>query len=178
MDLLKYLAIEDKSKMADTDTARCFGLISERFPVITELKNVWDDFHDTLMGDSENELDEFIERYGVFKEEDGTPQEREGYTEIEKFVAGIKKDIAPVKNAISFSLSSGFVEGGNCRYKSVKRLMFGRAGQDHLFCKTYAISIIMRQSLNPKELVTDWLENTARKIWPKRKKRDAALDIS
>ena len=56
--------------------------------------------------------------------------------------------------------------------------MFGRAGQDHLFHKTYAISIIMRQSLNPKEVVTDWLGNTARKIWPKRKKRDAASDIS
>lgn len=81
-----------------------------------------------------------------------------------------KKDIVPVKNAISFSLSSGFAEEGNCRYKSVKRLMFGRAGQDHLFHKTYAISIIMRQSLNPKEVVTDWLGNTARKIWPKRKK--------
>jgi transposase len=72
-------------------------------------------------------------------------------------VNGIKKDIAAVKNAISSLVSSGFVEGGNCRYKSTKRLMFGRSGINHLFKKTYAISIIMRQGKSASGLIDPWL---------------------
>lgn len=90
-------------------------------------------------------------------------------TEINQFIKGIKKDIAPITNAISYSLSSGFVEGGNCRFKATKRGMFGRAGQDHLFHKMYAISIIKRQGIRPQDLMEDWLDNISRTIWPKRK---------
>lgn len=92
---------------------------------------------------------------------------------MNKFVKGIKKDIAPIKNAISFDLSSGFVEGGNCRYKLTKRLMFGRAKQEHLFHKNYAISFIMRQQRNPQGFIKDWLNQPNRKIWPKRKRMPA-----
>lgn len=71
---------------------------------------------------------------------------------ISGFVNGLKKDIAPVKNAISSEVSSGFVEGGNCRYKQTKRVMFGRATLNHLFHKTYAISIIMRTAKIARDL--------------------------
>ncbi|MEY8310363.1 ISL3 family transposase [Erysipelotrichaceae bacterium 51-3] len=177
-DILKYMTIKDKSRMEDTDTARWFDQIVQKYPIISELKKVWDDFYCALMGDEVSEMDEFLKKYGVYEEEDSPKREWKDYTDIEKFAEGLKKDIAPVKNAISFSLSSGFVEGGNCRYKSTKRLMFGRAKQDHLFRKTYAISIIMRQSINSKVLLMDWLKNTSRRIWPKRKKRDVTQDIS
>jgi len=40
---------------------------------------------------------------------------------IEGFIEGIKKDIAPVKNAISHDASSGFVEGNNNKFKLIKR---------------------------------------------------------
>ena len=123
--------------MEDTDTARWFDRIAQKYPIISELKKVWDDFYCALMDDEVSEMDEFLKKYGVYEEEGSPKREWKDYTDIEKFAEGLKKDIAPVKNAISFSLSSGFVEGGNCRYKSTKRLMFGRAKQDHLFRKTY-----------------------------------------
>ena len=59
-------------------------------------------------------LDEYVEKYGT--------------SEIEPFCNGIKKDITPVKNAISFSVSSGFVEGNNNKFKVLKRIVYGRSG--------------------------------------------------
>ena len=75
------------------------------------------------MGDKPEAMDEFCSTY-----------ENSGIT---GFVKSVKKDIAPIKNAISFELNSGFVEGGNCKYKSTKRLMYGRAEHDHFYLKTY-----------------------------------------
>ena len=49
-------------------------------------------------------------------------------SEIQAFCTGIKKDILPVKNAISFSISSGFVEGNNNKFKVLKRIVYGRSG--------------------------------------------------
>ncbi len=46
------------------------------------------------------------------------------------------------RTAISLELNSGFVEGENGRLKAIKRNMFGRAGQTHLFYKMYAVSIV------------------------------------
>ncbi|WP_265107692.1 transposase [Blautia obeum] len=34
----------------------------------------------------------------------------------------------PVKNAISFFISSGFVEGNNNKFKVFKRIVYGRSG--------------------------------------------------
>jgi hypothetical protein len=56
-------------------------------------------------------------------------------------------------------VSSGFVEGGNCRYKATKRLMFGRSGLDHLFRKAYAISIIMHTDKTSSSLLENWLSS-------------------
>ena len=52
-------------------------------------------------------------------------------------LAGIKKDIAPVKNAISLPISSGFVEGNNNKFKLVKRILYGRSKLVNLFRKCY-----------------------------------------
>ena len=98
------------------------------------------------MGNDPDKLDRFLEKY------ENSP--------VRPFVNGIKMDIAPVKNAISTSVSSGFVEGGNCRYKATKRLMFGRSGLHHLFLKTYATSIIMRTGKNASDLIGRWLRKS------------------
>lgn len=47
---------------------------------------------------------------------------------LASFCNGIKKDIAPVKNAISHPESSGFVEGNNNKFKLIKRIVYGRSG--------------------------------------------------
>ena len=65
------------------------------------------------MGKDETKLDEYLERYSN--------------SEIQAFCNGLKKDIAPIKNAISLSISSGFVEGNNNKFKALKRIVYGRS---------------------------------------------------
>ena len=147
-ELLKYMTINDKEKMKNTKVAVYYTKLKEKFPIIEEYEKIWKSFHEILMGKDPEALDEFLE-----KEKD---------SKIKRFIEGVKKDIAPVKNAISSPISSGFVEGGNNRYKLVKRMMFGRAGQTHLFEKTYAVSIIMRTRTKASELIERWLQEDKR----------------
>ena len=69
------------------------------------------EFHALLFGKDETKLDEYLGKHGA--------------SEIESFCNGIKKDITPVKNAISLSVNSGFVEGNNNFIKVLKRIAFG-----------------------------------------------------
>jgi transposase len=66
------------------------------------------------MGNSPDDLDIFIHAY------QDSP--------IDSFCQSIKRDIAPIKNAISHSISSGFVEGNNNKFKLIKRIVYGRSG--------------------------------------------------
>ena len=140
-DVLKYMTIKDKEKMKGSDVEKYYSIIEEHYPVVKLCSEIWTSFHDILMGKNSDQLDNFLEKY------ESSP--------ITPFINGIKKDIAPVKAAISSSVSSGFVEGGNCRYKATKRLMFGRSGLRHLFLKTYAVSIIMRTGKSVSDLFSD-----------------------
>ncbi len=144
-DVLKYVTTIDKEKMAGSDIARYYSIIEDHYPAVKLCSDIWNEFHDLLMGNDPDPLDGFLEKYAV--------------SPITPFINGIKKDIAPVKAAISSSISSGFVEGGNCRYKATKRLMFGRSGLRHLFLKTYAISIIMRTGKSATGLISHWLNS-------------------
>lgn len=146
-DILKYITMKDKEKMKETDVAKYYNLIEEKYPAVKLCSDIWNDFYPILMGEDSSKLDGFIKKY------DGSI--------IQSFVNGIKMDIAPVKNAISTPINSGFVEGGNCRYKATKRLMFGRSGISHLFNKTYATSIIMRTGKSARDLINDWMSMTA-----------------
>jgi len=144
-DVLKYMTITDKEKMKGSDVEKYYSIIEEHYPVVKQCSEIWNTFHDILMGKNPDRLDDFLEKY------EASP--------IASFINGIKKDIAPVKAAISSPVSSGFVEGGNCRYKATKRLMFGRSGLHHLFLKTYAISIIMRTGKSVSGLISQWLNS-------------------
>ena len=66
------------------------------------------------MGKDETKLDEYLGKYGA--------------SEIESFCNEIKRDITPVKNAISLSVNSGFGEGNNNKFKVLKRIVYGRSG--------------------------------------------------
>ena len=144
-DVLKYMTIKDKEKMKGSDVKKYYSIIEEHYPVVKLCSEIWISFHDILMGKDPDQLDDFLEKY------EASP--------IAPFISGIKKDIVPVKAAISSPVSSGFVEGGNCRYKATKRLMFGRSGLHHLFLKTYAISIIMRTGKSVTGLISHWLNS-------------------
>ena len=144
-DVLKYITVKDKEKMKESDVKKYYSIIEEHYPFVKQCSEIWNTFHAILMGNDPDRLDDFLEKYEV--------------SPITPFINGIKKDIAPVKAAISSPVSSGFVEGGNCRYKATKRLMFGRSGLRHLFLKTYAISIIMRTGKSVSGLISQWLNS-------------------
>ena len=146
-DVLKYITINNREKMKGSDIEKYYEIIQDRFPAVKLCDRIWSEFHGILMGKEPAQLEGFIESYDY----EGSP--------VKSFINGIKKDIAPVKAAISSEVSSGFVEGGNCRYKVTKRLMFGRSGIHHLFLKTYAVSIIMRTGKSVSELIHKWLKS-------------------
>ena len=113
-EILKYLLTCNPRKRKDPELGKYIDIIKEAYPVADYVETVFKDFHRIIMGNSPEEIDIFIEQY----EE----------SVISTFCNGLKKDIAPVKNAISHPESSGFVEGNNNKFKLIKRIVYGRSG--------------------------------------------------
>ena len=74
-------------------------------------------------------------------------------TEIDNFCQSIKKDIAPVKNAISSKISSGFVEGNNNKFKLIKRIVYGKSKLVNLFRKCYVAFSVTKDDFTLSELL-------------------------
>lgn len=112
--LLKYILTVNPKTKKDEQLSEILPLIKERYPIVLEVETIFKEFHSLLIGDSPDELDPFIETYQN--------------SLITSFCQTLKKDIAPVKNAISLKASSGFVEGNNNKFKLIKRIVYGRSG--------------------------------------------------
>lgn len=113
-EILKYLLTCNPNKRKDPELGKYIDAIKKAYPITTYVETIFKDFHRIIMGNSPEEIDDFIEQY----EESA----------ISTFCKGLKKDIAPVKNAISHPESSGFVEGNNNKFKLIKRIVYGRSG--------------------------------------------------
>lgn len=113
-DLLKYILTCNPKTKRDSNIEKYISQIKSLYPVVEKVETMFKEFHALLMGRDETKLDEYLEKYGESK--------------MESFCNGIKKDITPVKNAISLSVSSGFVEGNNNKFKILKRIVYGRSG--------------------------------------------------
>jgi len=113
-EILKYLLTCNPKVKKDEKVGMYIDVVKEKYPVAGRVESVFKEFHGTIMGDETNKLEEFLKKY-----ED---------SEIKTFCNGLKKDIAPVKNAISYSISSGFIEGNNNKFKLLKRVVYGRSG--------------------------------------------------
>ena len=98
-------------------------MIKQKYPIDAAVEQVFNDFHSVIMSDALELVDQFIDIY-----ED---------TEISDFCHSIKKDIAPVKNAISYYISSGFVEDNNNKFKLIKRIVYGKSKLFNLFRKCH-----------------------------------------
>ena len=94
---------------------------------VKDVQNIFYDFHKIMFGNNPTELDMFIEKYN---------------SKINSFCNGLKKDIAPVKNAISNEINSGFVEGNNNKFKLIKRIVYGKQKLVNLFKKSYLCFMI------------------------------------
>lgn len=124
-DILKYLLTCDPKKQKDKELEKYIDTIKDTYPVAAYVETVFKNFHIIIMGNSPEKIDAFIEQYEESR--------------ISTFCNGLKKDIAPVKNAISHPESSGFVEGNNNKFKLIKRILYGRCNLVNLFKKCFSI---------------------------------------
>lgn len=122
-EILKYITIKNPKVKRDENIGKYMDIIKDRYQIVAVLEKAYDEFYKTLMGKEPDHLENFIKEYET--------------SPIQGFVEGIKKDIAPVKNAISHVVSSGFVEGNNNKFKLIKRILYGRADLASLFKKSY-----------------------------------------
>ena len=122
-EILKYITIKNPRVKRDENIGKYLDIIKKRYEIVAVLEEAYDEFHKMLMGKELDHLEDFIKKYET--------------SAIEGFIEGIKKDIAPVKNAISYDVSSGFVEGNNNKFKLIKRILYGRADLVNLFKKSY-----------------------------------------
>ena len=137
-DLIKYITnkkeYEGKEKVKEY-----IDKIKEKYPVVKQLDEIYTVFHYSLMNGKEDELDVFIDEYGD--------------SPLKTFVNGLKKDIHPTKNAISFKESSGFVEGNNNKFKLIKRILYGRSKLSNLFLKCYPTFLIGKENFELKKVL-------------------------
>ena len=91
-----------------------------------------------------NNLDIFIESYKDY---------------FSTFCNGLKKDIAPVKNAISFEINSGFVEGNNNKFKLIKRIVYGKSKLCNLFKRNYISFLSTLDNFDISAMVNDILNS-------------------
>lgn len=113
-EILKYLVTCNPKTEKDKELGKYINAIKEKYPIASYVEDVFKEFYGILMGNSPERIDVFLEQYGKGS--------------ISTFCKGIKRDIAPVKNAISHPESSGFVEGNNNKFKLLKRIVYGRSG--------------------------------------------------
>lgn len=122
-ELLRYITTRNEKTKKNEAVEQNLECIEKKYPVVKELKTIYTEFYSALMGNDPNKIDDFI---AVNKD-----------SCCQGFVEGIKRDITPVKNAISLPVSSGFVEGNNNKFKLIKRILYGRAKLVNLFRKCY-----------------------------------------
>ncbi|CAJ1201737.1 ISL3 family transposase [Companilactobacillus nantensis] len=107
------LTINRESSKYIKDNRR-LSVLKLSYPVIAQVQKIFKEFHEVLMGNNPKLLGNFLSTYKN--------------SMISGFCETIKKDIAPVKSAISLDINSGFVEGNNNKLKLIKRIVYGRSG--------------------------------------------------
>ena len=113
-EILKYLLTCNPKGTKNEELEKYIDVIKEKYPVAIYVETVFKEFHGIIMGNDPEQLETFLEKYDKGR--------------LSAFCNGIKRDIAPVKNAISHPESSGFVEGNNNKFKLLKRIVYGRSG--------------------------------------------------
>lgn len=138
-ELLKHILTIDPKKEKNKVISENMDLIKEKFPMVAWVADAFHEFHEILMGGEPEKIDNYIEKYAD--------------TELASFCNGLKKDIAPVKNAISSGVSSGFVEGNNNKFKLIKRIVYGRSKIVNLTKKCKLAFLVKTDDFNLMDLI-------------------------
>ncbi len=125
--------------LKNDDINNYIEIIGEKYSIVKEIKNIFEEYHSIIMGDDENKIDIFINKYEN--------------SELSSLCNGLKKDIAAVKNAISSEISSGFVEGNNNKFKLIKRIVYGKMKLVNLFKKCYVSFLATKDDFSIYDLI-------------------------
>jgi len=138
-DLLIYLLTMNPKINKDKTIQENISVIKEKYPIVEKVEEMFRSFHTIIMGKDPDGIDSFIKQYKN--------------SEIGTFCQGIKKDIASVKNAISYTVSSGFVEGNNNKFKLIKRIVYGRSKLVNLSKKCLLAFSLKKADFNLNDLI-------------------------
>lgn len=138
-ELLIYITSKKSLDNKYPVIVKYMDIVKQKYPIVKEVEELYKDFHEIIMGDNCDKLDKYIE---INKD-----------SIIKSFINGLKKDITPVKNAISFEESSGFVEGNNNKFKLIKRILYGRTNLVNLYKKCYFAFKINDVNFDIKKLI-------------------------
>ena len=137
--LLKYILTVNSKTKKDNKIKENIKLIKQKYPLVAAVKQVFNDFHSVIMSNTLESIDQFVDIY-----ED---------TELSDFCHSIKKDIAPVKNAISYNISSGFVEGNSNKFKLIQRTIYKKSKLINFFQKCYVAFLATKENFTLSELL-------------------------
>ena len=138
-NILKFILTINSKTKKDKIIEENIDIIKEKYSIVENIGQVFQDFHSVIMSNEPDLIDQFLD---IYKD-----------TEINTFCESIKKDIAPVKNAISYEISSGFVEGNNNKFKLIKRIVYGKSKLVNLFRKCYVAFLATKDDFSLFDLI-------------------------
>ena len=112
--ILKYLVTVNAKIQKNQYLAAHEKEFLEKYPKAKLVRDAFLEFHGVIMGKSVEDLEKLCTKPCAIPE-------------LDSFLEHIRKqDKDAVSNAIRYSYSSGFVEGNNLRFKTLKRASYGR----------------------------------------------------
>jgi len=138
-EVLKYITTKNPKMKTNNLVVKNFKIITNKYAIVTVLKEIYDEFYNILSSGISDNLDSFIIKYKK--------------SIISGFADGLLDDIKAVKNAITHKESNGFVEGNNNKFKLIKRILYGRANLDTLFKKSYLAFKVNKKDFDLSQLL-------------------------
>lgn len=108
---LIYRKLEDINGL----TQEQYSAALQKYPILGKLYSLLKDFHRIIFSQKSEELKSWMELASSLK-----------IVELDTYIAGLKKDLQAVKNAIDYTYNNGLAEGSVNKIKLTKRIMYGR----------------------------------------------------
>lgn len=107
------------------------GTVMEKYPVISDLFEVLNEFKDMLKNKASENLSNWIEKV-----------KKLNIKEMDSYVNGLERDYDAVINAIILDYNNGLAEGSVNKLKNIKRVMYGRNSFELLRYKVLQLEAI------------------------------------
>lgn len=129
--------------MVKTPIALAYEAIKVKYPIVAQLEDIYNDF-DAMFNQGDPEHPEIPPDPGVLV----TFYDKHKNSVLKDYVTHLMSDREAIERAMTMPENSGSVEGGNCRVQLTKRMMFGRAGAEHLLHMLYEAHCIRHDEVD------------------------------